>query len=112
MNERPAFRQVSVFFDRELAGFLSETAAGFEFVYERSWLARSNAQPISLTMPLRKEPFEAKVLFPFFLGLLPEGWLLDVSLAKLKLSADDTFGVLAALCRDCVGAVSLGEVSQ
>ncbi|MBT5119621.1 MAG: phosphatidylinositol kinase, partial [Planctomycetes bacterium] len=101
MSEPSALRQVPVFFDRKRCGVLSEIETGFEFVYESGWLADAKAQPISLTMPLRAEPYESRVLFPFFLGLLPEGWLLDVSLAKLKLSADDTFGVLAALCRDC-----------
>lgn len=31
--------------------------------------------PVSFSVPLRPEPFEDKRLFPFFDGLIPEGWL-------------------------------------
>jgi serine/threonine-protein kinase HipA len=66
-------------------------------------LAREGAFPVSLTMPLRAEPYTSTRLLPFFLNLLPEGWLLDISLARLKVARDDAFGLLLATCRDCVG---------
>lgn len=47
-------------------------------------------------MPLRKEPCVSKGLLPFFGNLLPEGSLLELSTAKLKISNDDTFGLLLA----------------
>ena len=53
------------------AGRLTEDENGFQFVYDSEYLAAEGAEPISLTMPLRKEPYEDKVLFPFFDGLVP-----------------------------------------
>ena len=98
-------RKGRVYFDTDLAGWLEETDRGVSFSYDADWLANPHAQPVSLTLPLRAEPFTDKGVHPFFLGLLPEGWLLEISLSKLKLSKDDLFGLVLALCRDCVGAV-------
>jgi serine/threonine-protein kinase HipA len=89
------------------AGRLEEAGAGVRFAYDAAYLVRPGAVPISLTMPLRAEPYEAPSLHPFFENLLPEGWLLELSTAKLKISKDDAFGLLLATCADCVGAVEI-----
>ena len=43
------------------------------------YLAMSEAQGIRLTMPSREETFQINTLHPFFDGLIPEGWLLDIA---------------------------------
>jgi serine/threonine-protein kinase HipA len=58
-------------------------------------------------MPLRTEPYESKGLLPYFENLLPEGWLLEIATAKLKIPKDDAFGLLLATCADCIGAVEV-----
>ena len=58
-------------------------------------------------MPLRAEAYESRGLLPFFENLLPEGWLLELATAKLKISKDDAFGLLLATCADCPGAVGV-----
>jgi serine/threonine-protein kinase HipA len=63
-------------------------------------------------MPLRREPYRTRYLHPFFQNLLPEGWLLELSTAKLKISKDDAFGLLLATCADCVGAAEIIPMSQ
>ena len=100
-------RRGLVFFDGERAGRLEETETGMSFRYDPTWLAAPGARPVSLTMPLRAEPYASRGPMPFFMGLLPEGWLLDIALAKLKVARDDAFGMLLALCHDCIGAVSI-----
>lgn len=105
-------RRGKVFFDEELAGWLEETGEEVVFRYDPAWLAHPEAQPVSLTLPLREEPYASVTLHPFFLGLLPEGWLLEVSLAQLKLSKDDVFGLVLALCRDCIGAVRVEPAEE
>jgi serine/threonine-protein kinase HipA len=77
------------------------------FTYDQAWLSSSEAVPVSLTLPLRVEPYEHPVLHPFFANLLPEGWLLELSVTKLKVARDDLFGLLLATGRDCVGAVEV-----
>lgn len=39
------------------AGRLTEDENGFQFVYDSGYLAAEGAEPISLTMPLREEPY-------------------------------------------------------
>jgi len=98
-------RRARVLFDDEVAGLLEETPDGVRFTYDARWLEREDAQPVSLTLPLCAKAYASRTPHPFFLGLLPEGWLLAISLSALKLSPDDVFGLLLHLCRDCVGAV-------
>jgi serine/threonine-protein kinase HipA len=88
-------------------GVLEESGPGTVFQYSAEWLATKGAVPISLTLPLRAEPFLSDGLHPFFANLLPEGWLLELTLSKLKLSKEDPFGILLATCADCVGAVEV-----
>jgi serine/threonine-protein kinase HipA len=49
------------------------------------------------------------VLFPFFDGLIPEGWLLEIAEQNWKLDDRDRMGLLLACCKDCIGAVSVVE---
>jgi len=93
--------------DGRRVGLLRETQSGSEFIYDPGWVHRPGAEPVSLTMPVRSEPYTSPGLLPFFENLLPEGWLLELSTRKLKLSRDDPFGILLATCADCVGAVEV-----
>ena len=88
-------------------GIIEETVDGYSFQYLENWLTSSEAQPVSLTMPLRREPYKTRYLHPFFQNLLPEGWLLEISTAQLKISKDDVFGLLLATCADCIGAAEI-----
>lgn len=67
----------SVFYQEHLAGVIEETDEGYEFTYAEEYLETKNAKPVSLTLPLSTEKYTSKVLFAFFGGLIPEGWLLD-----------------------------------
>jgi serine/threonine-protein kinase HipA len=48
-------------------------------------------------------------MFPFFDGLIPEGWLLEIAEKNWKLDARDRMGLLLVCCRDCIGDVSIKE---
>ena len=100
-------KRAKVFYADRWAGVLSETDKGYRFDYCADYLAAPDAQSVSLTLPLRAEPFESKVLFPFFDGLIPEGWLLQLAADYWKLSPRNRFDLLLALCRDAIGAVGV-----
>ena len=91
----------------QVAGTLTENEDGYLFQYHRQYLSLPTAQPISLSLPLQMETFYDKRLFPFFDGLIPEGWLLDVAEKTWKIDARDRMGLLLACCHDCIGAVSV-----
>ncbi|HKP98544.1 MAG TPA: HipA N-terminal domain-containing protein [Fibrobacteria bacterium] len=101
------FRSARVLVGNTFAGSISETDSGYRFEYAHEYLAAGDAEPISLTMPLRAEPYTSKVLFPFFDGLIPEGWLLAVAEKTWKLDPRDRMGLLLACCRECIGNVSI-----
>jgi serine/threonine-protein kinase HipA len=96
-----------VYYKNEFAGILTENDEGYTFHYHDSYLRSSEAMPVSLTLPLQSDAFESRVLFPFFDGLIPEGWLLNVAQNYWKLKGNDRFELLLALCRDAIGAVSI-----
>lgn len=100
-------RQADIFYKDKQAGILAETDEGYSFAYLSEYLHSEEAQAISLTLPLRREPYTSAVLFPFFDGLIPEGWLLDVALRNTDISMLDRMGLLLLCCKDCIGAVSV-----
>ena len=102
-----ALRRAIVRLDGHPVGELAEMDSGARFTYDEAWLSRSGAVPVSLTLPLRVEPYDGPGLHPFFENLLPEGWLLGIATSKLKIAPDDAFGLLLATCADCVGAVEV-----
>ena len=104
-------KKAEIKFGDQTAGWLTQDENGYHFVYDQDYLKKSGAEPVSLTLPFGESPFTSKVLFPFFDGLIPEGWLLDVTTKKLKISKDDPFGLLLATCRDCAGAVEIEAVT-
>ncbi len=93
-------------------GLIEETGGGTRFTYDEAWLEDPRRLPVSLTFPLRPEPYDHHGLHPFFENLLPEGWLLELSTAKLKISKDDAFGLLLATCADCIGAVEIRNATE
>ena len=109
-------RKGRVLLSGQPVGVIEEVDDAIRFAYLPEWLARDDAVPVSLTLPLRPEPYVSHGLHPFFENLLPEGWLLEVSSKKLKVSKDDPLGLLLATCGDCVGAVEIepleSETSQ
>ena len=106
-----AFRTAYVYVRNIYAGRLSETDFGYSFAYDNEYLNSENASAVSLTLPLRKEPYNSRILFPFFDGLIPEGWLLNVVSRNWKIDIGDRFGLLLIACKDCIGNVSISDKS-
>lgn len=99
-------RRGDVFVHDVAAGVIEETDDGeYRFTYAQAYLAGRGAEPVSMTLPLRKEPYVAAALFPCFDGLIPEGWLLALVSKNWKLDPADRMGLLLSACRDCIGAV-------
>lgn len=103
-------RQAKIYFQDQLAGMLEEGDSGYTFFYEKEYLQTSDPKPVSLTLPLSENSYHSNVLFPFFDGLIPEGWLLEIGEKYWKLNTHDRFELLINLCRDTIGAVSVYPV--
>lgn len=100
-------RSASVYANDLLAGRLMEDQDGYTFTYDPRYLDRPDAFPVSASLPLSARPYHGKILFPFFRGLIPEGWLFDLNARVLKIDADDLFGMLLHTGRDCIGAITV-----
>ena len=94
------------------AGWLILDEYGYHFSYDPAYLKSADPEAVSLTLPIQEAPFFSKVLFPFFDGLIPEGWLLDIAEKNWKLNPRDRMGLLLSCCRDCIGAVGVYEVEE
>lgn len=105
-------KRAEVYYKNSLAGILAETDAGYEFCYIKDYLESKKAEPVSLTLPLTDKPYHSNVLFPFFDGLIPEGWLLDVALRNTDISYLDRMSLLLLCCKDCIGAVSVVLIKE
>ena len=100
-------RQAEIYRKGILAGILTEDGGEYRFCYDNVYLTREDAQPISLTFPLQTETFVSPILFPFFDGLIPEGWLLDVAIRNTDISILDRMSLLLLCCKECIVSVSV-----
>jgi serine/threonine-protein kinase HipA len=100
-------RKAEIKFNDLTAGWLSQDENGFHFMYDKSYLTRESPIAISLSLPLQENAYDSLILFPFFDGLIPEGWLLNIVETNWKLDPRDRMGLLLACCKDCIGAVSV-----
>lgn len=105
-------RKASVLMHGRMAGILEERSNGYAFTYSSEYLDQTDASAVSLTLPLSPGAYEDKRLFPFFDGLIPEGWLLDIAGQTWKIDPRDRMGLLLACCRDCIGAVSIVPIPE
>jgi len=105
-------RRAEVRMQDQSAGILEELENSYRFTYRPDYLASPGAIPVSWSLPLQPQPFEDKRLFPFFDGLIPEGWLLEIAERTWKLDPRDRMGLLLACCRDCIGAVGVVPLAK
>ncbi len=106
-------RSAKIYYKEILAGKLVETNEGeYVFQYEGQYVENHPEEFITFTMPVSTIPYREKRLFPFFEGLIPEGWLLDIASKSWKINTNDRMGLLLACCRNCIGAVSVLPISE
>ena len=105
-------RQGRVYYNDVLAGVVTEDENGYSFVYDNAYLDSQGSLPVSLTLPLQREPFRSNVLFSFFDGLIPEGWMLSIAERNWKINRSDRMALLLTCCRDCIGNVSVEPIEQ
>lgn len=106
-------RQGKVYYKNHLAGHITETNEGeYVFRYDEQYVKDHPKDFITFTMPVSGKHYTEKRLFPFFEGLIPEGWLLDIAAENWKINRNDRMGLLLACCRNCIGAVSVEPIME
>lgn len=104
-------RRALIKYDSVNAGVLTETDQGeYVFEYLAEYIEKYGQQFITFQMPVRKQVYRSNRLFPFFDGLIPEGWLLNIATESWKIQSNDRMGLLLACCQNCIGAVSVHPI--
>lgn len=101
-------RQAKIFYKEDFAGLLTETDDGlYTFEYDGEYIKNFPDCPLTFSMPVSNKVYTDNRLFPFFEGLIPEGWLLEVASKSWKIKKNDRMGLLLVCCENCIGAVSV-----
>ena len=99
---------LDVFLSERLVGRLEQDDSGsLGFSYTEAWLGDEGAVPLSISLPLRREPYRRKQCRPFFAGLLPEETSRELIAKAFGVSDKNDFALLERIGGECAGAVSL-----
>ncbi len=101
--------RLNVFLNGILVGKLEKPQrGGLTYQYEKSWLERPGARPISLSLPLSEERFVGDVVYNFFDNLLPDNPRIRARIqTRFQIRTDQPFDLLASIGRDCIGAIQI-----
>lgn len=119
MGRRSHSQTLTLWANGEYVGRWTTTARGdMELQYDASWLASPRGRPLSLSLPfnLNNESLKGDNVAHYFEGLLPDSDAIRKRVAaRFKTGSTEAFDLLAAIGRDCVGALQLlpdGEVPR
>lgn len=98
---------LNVFLNARLVGRLRRESSGaIDFQYDPTWLAWEHALPVSFSLPLREDRFIGGPVIAVFENLLPDNDAIRRRLAeRSRAEGHDAFSLLAAVGRDCAGAL-------
>jgi len=100
----------AVYYNGRRAGRLMKDGRHYVFAYDPGYVAATGSRSVSLTLPLRTEPYKSDVLFPAFINLLSEGANKAIQDRLLKIDKNDYFGLLLATGGgDRVGPLTIKE---
>lgn len=107
MPRRRRHAPLRVLLNNRLVGHLTKAPSGaIDFRYDDSWLAWEHAFPVSLSLPLREDAYRGEPVTAVFDNLLPDSEALRRRVAeKVGAGGTDAYSLLAAIGRDCVGAL-------
>jgi serine/threonine-protein kinase HipA len=89
-------------------GVLERTRGRATFTYAPTWVARPDATPLSVSMPMTSRAHAPAVVEPFLWGLLPDNArVLERWGREFGVSPTNAFGLLAVVGEDLPGAVQL-----
>ncbi|SNC59548.1 serine/threonine-protein kinase HipA [Marinobacter sp. es.048] len=100
--------KATVYMHGEIAGTLERFGSRVRFQYDKQYLKLG--QQLSLSLPLRAEPYETAGLPAYFSGLCSEGWLRRVQSFEQKIDPADSFLLLINNGRDLAGAVTIEPI--
>ncbi len=111
MGRRSHSQTLMLWANGERVGRWTLTArGGMELQYDPAWMASPRGRPISLSLPFGfgNEALRSPAVAHYFEGLLPDSDAIRRRMAtRFRTGSTDAFALLAAVGRDCVGALQL-----
>ena len=111
MGRRSHSQTLTLWANGDYVGRWTITARGdMTLQYDAGWLASPRGRPVSLSLPfnLNNEPLRGDNVAHYFEGLLPDSDAIRKRVAtRFKTGSTEAFDLLAAIGRDCVGALQL-----
>ena len=106
-------RSAMVLYNGQPAGILSKSGNRYSFTYDETYLQNPKRRPVSITLPLRKEPYESESLFSVFVNMLSEGANKRFQCRLLKIDENDYFSLLLATAKDdSIGPITIEEIHE
>jgi serine/threonine-protein kinase HipA len=100
--------KLDVYLRHDLVGRLwLDDRRRFVFQYEAAWLKRKSPVALSLSLPLKHEPYPDDAARPFFSNLLPEAGVRQALARRLGISEQNDFDLLREIGGECAGAASV-----
>lgn len=110
MGRRSHSQSLGLWANGEYVGRWTITRGDTELQYDPGWVSSANGRPISLSLPftLNNQPLKGDHVAHYFEGLLPDSDAIRKRVAaRFKTGSTEAFDLLAAIGRDCVGALQL-----
>jgi serine/threonine-protein kinase HipA len=111
MGRKSHSQSLSIWSNGQRVGLWTIPARGdMQLQYDPAWLASDLGRPLSLSLPfnLQNQPLKGDKVLNYFDNLLPDSEAIRKRVAeRFKTGSTDTFDLLKAIGRDCVGAVQL-----
>lgn len=107
MARRSASSRLGVYLNSRPVGELhQQTSGAIEFRYDAGWLSWEHALPISLSLPLREDPYRGETVSVLLDNLLPDSPTIRRRIAeRVRADGYDAYNLLTKIGRDCVGAL-------
>jgi len=111
MPRKRKHNPLGVFLNTRRIGRLHKEYSGaIRFTYDSDWLQWDQALPVSLSLPLREDSYTGNAVLAVFENLLPDNEHIRNRVAsKFQAEGIDPYSLLAAIGRDCVGALQFLE---
>ena len=96
----------------EIGTISGNTYEDARFAYADSYLNMQGCEPVSLSLPLRREPFSPADTRCFFEGLLPEGFTRRTIASRMHFDENDYLSILHGLGQECIGAIRVFTLQE
>jgi serine/threonine-protein kinase HipA len=115
MGRRAHGQRLNIWLNGTPVGYWDASAGGTTLTYFDEWLDDEQGRPLSLSLPFQpgNAPYHGPVVQNYFDNLLPDSAAIRRRIARhFKTTGTEPYQLLAAVGRDCVGAIQLLPVNE